>query len=526
MTTRDPQSPSDGPKEINSAKPTRLTQPKRVAGKRPMGKPPAGNRTVGKGSSGGRPPFRGTRKTMGTGSIIPGTVRSPQPDRSNSAPGREFITPSRLEAAKALLKIEKGSKVADVMEVRGLIPEDMALFRELVYGCTRQKRLLDYQLDKLCQSPFAKLPVEVKISLRMGLYQLMFLTRVPAHAAVHETVNLVKGAGQEALSGFTNAVLRNAEIKKAEFTFEGESELDSLAIRHSHPTWLVKRWAESFSPETLEAILAADNKPHPVFLRARPGWGPKIQESLRAQKINVEPLSWPPDILRLNSHEGGLFSGESFNQGDWFVQDWSPQAMLEMLPFTHVFRAWDVCAAPGGKTAGLAWKLGDKGEVWATDFSPVRRIKLQENIKRLSLNNVKVYEDAIEKITPAQKFDLIWVDAPCSGTGVLSRRADLRWKLKREEIKKHAEEQGKLLEEVQGHLYPKGFLVYSTCSLEKEENQELIQAFLEAHPGWDVVMPEVPVEVTGLIRGEYGITFLPTQDRDGGYLALIQKNRN
>jgi 16S rRNA (cytosine967-C5)-methyltransferase len=248
-----------------------------------------------------------------------------------------------------------------------------------------------------------------------------------------------------------------------------------------------------------------------------------VQELLKTQQIRVEPLVWPPDTLKLVSHEGGLFTGDSFQQGDWFVQDWSPQAMLELLPFEKVSRAWDVCAAPGGKTAGLSWKIDQKGEVWATDFSPIRREKLKENIKRLGLANVKFFEDPIERLSPAQKFDLIWVDAPCSGTGVLSRRADLRWKLKREEIKNHAEEQLKLMEEVQGHLYPKGFVVYTTCSLETEENQSLVQAFLTKHPDWAPMPLASPMELESVDKSEWGMTFLPTKDRDGGFLSVLQK---
>ncbi len=523
--------PFRGPRKPGSFRP-RLGAPSssepsstRPSGPKPFIPRPSSSGASGQGPSGPRlftPRPSGPRP-------IGSRPSSPRPSGPPSA--SDTISPSRMESAKALLKIEKGAKVADVMEVRGLIPEDMALFRELVYGCTRQKRLLDYHLDKLCQSPFAKLPVEVKISLRLGIYQLLFLTRVPAHAAVHEAVNLVKGAGQEALAGFANAVLRNAEIKKTEFKIVGEDEMDTLAIKYSHPTWLVRRWAtglslDGLSSENLEGVLAADNKPHPVFLRSKPDMGQKVQDDLKVQNIRVEQLLWPPNSLRLQSHEGGLFSGDSFGQGDWFVQDWTPQAMLEMLPFANVFRAWDVCAAPGGKTAGLAWKLGDKGEVWATDFSSVRREKLHENLRRLGLTKVRVYEEMINKIPPSQKFDLVWVDAPCSGTGVLSRRADLRWKLKPEEIKNHAGQQLILLDEVHGHLYPKGYLVYSTCSLEKDENQEVIQKYLDSHPGWDVAVPEPPVGVTHVMKDKWGVTFLPTEDRDGGFLSVLQKNRN
>lgn len=421
--------------------------------------------------------------------------------------------------------MEKGSKISDVLVPnRNLKPEDEALLRELVYGCTRQKRLLDHYLNSLCQTPFVKLPVEVKISLRLGLYQLLFLDRVPAHAAVHESVNLAKKGGQEALSGFVNAVLRNAETKKESLAVQGDSDIDSLAIRYSHPTWLAKRWEKQFGPERLEEILKADNQPHPVYLHVKPGFEGQVSADLEKQNIRLQTADWPSRTFILRSHEGGLFSGESFQKGDWIVQDWTPQAMLELLPLSEGQRAWDVCAAPGGKTVALAWKLGEKGQVMATDASPERRKKLAENLKRTGLKQVMVYDGEIKKINPSQKFDLVWVDAPCSGTGVLSRRADLRWKLIPKEIEDHTPQQSDLLEEAQGHLYPRGYLVYSTCSLEKEENQEIVQAFLGKHPGYKVVPSIAPEGHSEIMRDEWGTTFLPTADHDGGFLSVLQNS--
>jgi 16S rRNA (cytosine967-C5)-methyltransferase len=435
------------------------------------------------------------------------------------------ISPSRLEAARALYSIEKGAKIADVLaSPKSLKPEDEALLRELVYGCTRQKRLLDYHLNSLCQTPFQKLPVEAKISLRMGLYQLLFLDRVPAHAAVHESVNLAKKGGQEALSGFVNAVLRNAETKKESFLIQGDSDIDTLAIRYSHPTWLAKRWEKQFGPDRLEGMFKADNQPHPVYLHIKPGSEESVKGDLEKQNIRLQAVDWPPRTFGLRSHEGGLFSGESFQKGDWIVQDWTPQAMLELLPLSEGRRAWDICAAPGGKTVAMAWKLGEKGHVMATDASPERRKKLAENLKRTGLKQVMVYEGEIKKLNPSQKFDLVWVDAPCSGTGVLSRRADLRWKLIPKEIEDHVPQQIDLLEEAQGHLYPKGYLVYSTCSLEKEENQEVVNAFLKSHPEWYVVVLEAPVGHPEILKDDSGLLFLPTADHDGGFLAVLQRS--
>ncbi len=458
-----------------------------------------------------------------------GGNRSNHPDRRSSAdqpPRRpDEISPSRLEAARALYSIEKGTKIADVLaNPKWLKPEDEALLRELVYGCTRQKRLLDYHLNSLCQTPFEKLPVEVKISLRLGLYQLLFLDRVPAHAAVHESVNLAKKGGQEALSGFVNAVLRNAETKKESFLVQGDSDIDTLALRYSHPTWLTKRWEKQFGSERLERILKADNQPHPVYLHVKPGSEESVKSELEKQNIRLQAVDWPARTFSLRSHEGGLFSGESFQKGDWIVQDWTPQAMLELLPLSEGQRAWDMCAAPGGKTVGLAWKLGEKGQVMASDASSERRKKLAENLKRTGLKQVQVHDGEAAKLPPSQKFDLIWVDAPCTGTGVLSRRADLRWKLIPKEIETHAPQQRELLEGAQGHLYPKGYLVYSTCSLEKEENQQVIQAFLRSHSEYKVMSPALPGNQSEILTDEWGMTFLPTADHDGGFLAILQSS--
>jgi len=463
--------------------------------------------------SGGRPDFRQGRPDF-----------RGRPDSRAMANPRDIVSPSRLEAAKALYSMEKGAKISDVLELkRNLKPEDEALLRELVYGCTRQKRLLDYHLNSFCTTAYDQLPIEVKVALRLGIYQLYFLDRIPAHAAVHESVNLAKQSGQEKLSGFVNAVLRTAETKKAERVIKGESDMDTMALQFSHPTWIVKRWAKSMTPEQLEQTLKADNQPHPVYLRVAPGSRSRVIETLGRQNVRVNETSWPADTLSLKSHEGGLFSGESFQKGEWIVQDWVPQAMLDLLPLNEGQRVWDVCAAPGGKTIGLAWKTGEKGQVMASDASAERRKRLIENVNRIGLKQVSVFDHEITKLSPAQKFDMAWVDAPCSGTGVLSRRADLRWRLMPKDVIEHADQQKDLLVQAQGHLYPKGYLVYSTCSLEYEENQRVIEAFLKDYPEFKPVNLKVPEGHPEIYGDELGLTFLPTAEHDGGFMSVLSR---
>jgi 16S rRNA (cytosine967-C5)-methyltransferase len=297
--------------------------------------------------------------------------------------------------------------------------------------------------------------------------------------------------------------------------------MDTMALTFSHPTWIVKRWAKSMTPEQLEQTLKADNLPHPVYLRVAPGSRARVIETLGRQNVRVNETVWPADTLSLKSHEGGLFSGESFQKGEWIVQDWVPQAMLDLLPINEGQRVWDVCAAPGGKTIGLAWKTGEKGQVMASDASAERRKRLIENVNRIGLKQVSVFDHEITKLSPAQKFDLAWVDAPCSGTGVLSRRADLRWRLMPKDVIEHEAQQKDLLVQAQGHLYPKGFLVYSTCSLEREENQRVIESFLKDYPEFKPVPLQAPDAYPEISSDEMGLTFLPTAEHDGGFMSVL-----
>ncbi len=405
-----------------------------------------------------------------------------------------------------------------------LDPKDAALARELVYGCTRMQRCLDYQIQSLCQRPFLKLKPVVRLALRMGAYQMLFLDAIPDHAAVHESVNLVKYYGENESAGFVNAILRSVAEKKPLPEPVGKDELDTLGLKTSHPAWLLERWAKRFSPEELTSLLAADNHPHSLYMRVRPGTRDGVMEALAKEGYKVEPESWPSDAFTLTGRGSGLFESESFLRGDWLVQDWAAQAMMELAPVEAGMRVWDVCAAPGGKSVGLHWKVGDAGNVLATDVSPIRLKLLRENVKRLELTGLRVHEGDALKIPAAEKFNLAWVDAPCSGTGVLSRRADLRWRISAEDVKRHPGDQLRLLEEVQRRVYPGGYLVYSTCSLEPEENVDVAEAFLAKHPTFKPRIPTLPPEFPEFHAVPTGVWIHPTPRHDGGFLAIFQRS--
>jgi len=436
------------------------------------------------------------------------------------------VSPARQAAFEALLSMEGASKVGESFHLapswKGLSPLDNALGREIVYGTTRMRLLLDHHLAAFCDRPLLKLSPSVRIALRMGLYQVLFLDRVPAHAAVHESVTLVKRSDPKT-TGFANAILRSLAEKKPLPPPVASTEAGTLALGHSHPEWLVERWLARYGPEDARSMLAADNAPHSLYMRVAPNLRAAVLEALGREGWRVEPIEWPVDAFILSGKGTGLFESESFLRGDWIVQDWAPQAMLELSPLKSGDRIWDVCAAPGGKSVGLSWKAGPAGDVLASDVSPSRVKILRENLRRVGVRNVRVHEGDVKRLPGADKFNVVWLDAPCTGTGVLSRRADLRWRLDPSDVTRHAAQQADLLMEVQRRVYPGGCLVYSTCSMEPEENERRIEAFQAAHPGFRVREVGIPDGYPEFRAASVGWVVLPTPRHDGGYFCVLER---
>jgi 16S rRNA (cytosine967-C5)-methyltransferase len=423
-------------------------------------------------------------------------------------------------ALEGPIKVEDTFLTSDAW--KRLSPPDQALGRELVYGTTRMRLLLDHHLATSCDRPLLKLASPVRTALRMGLYQMLFLDRVPVHAAVHESVTLVKRSDPGS-TGFANAVLRRLAERRPLPSPEGVDEAGTLSIVHSHPLWMVERWLARLGPGDAREVLEADNRAHPLTMRVAPGLREQVLAALTREGWAVEPLEWPADSFVLSGRGAGLFESESFLRGDWIVQDWTPQAMMELVPAVPGARVWDVCAAPGGKSVGLSWRVGPSGAVLASDVSPLRTRRLRENLRRVGASNVRVHEGDVRRLPGSEKYDVVWLDAPCTGTGVLSRRADLRWRLSPEDVGRHAAQQAALLEEVHRRVYPGGCLVYSTCSLEDEENDAVVGAFLAAHPGFRARTPSLPGSFPGARPRPSGLLILPTSRHDGGYVAVLER---
>ncbi|MBM3871912.1 MAG: 16S rRNA (cytosine(967)-C(5))-methyltransferase RsmB, partial [Verrucomicrobia bacterium] len=358
----------------------------------------------------------------------------------------------------------------------------------------------------------------VQIFLRLGLYQLFFLDRIPPHAACYETVELSKQLGCGNQSNFINAILRRSEAEREII----EAELADLreAAPHlgcSHPEWLVKKWTVRWGAADTRRLLEWNNsapathvrvntlKTSPAALIER--W--RLRENL---EYDLAACPWAEDghVLTLKTHPS-LTSLGSFRDGWFYVQDPSTLLAVQALDAWAGESILDLCAAPGGKTCFLAQKMENDGELLACDLSADRLRLVAENSSRLGVTCVKTLAlgEHPDQALFGRRFDKILVDAPCSNTGVLRRRLDLRWRLRPEEITRLRGTQLKLLALAAKHLKPGGTLVYSTCSLEPEENTEVVKEFHTAHPTFKL---------------ESERELMPFRDHvDGAYVAKLRQ---
>jgi 16S rRNA (cytosine967-C5)-methyltransferase len=371
----------------------------------------------------------------------------------------------RALAAQVLIAAEK-KFVDEALEAQrgaALSRRDRALLTTLAYGVTRWKRELDWLIDRCAQ----RVHPEIRQHLRIALFQMRHLDKIPRHAAVNEAVELAKGVSRKS-AGFVNAVLRKA----------ADLELpETIGIRTSHPDWLIERWRRRYKGTQLDGILEANNAILPLTIRPNP---------LKA--------TGPIEV------EGDPAADPRFAEGLYTVQDETSMKVAPLLDPRPGERVLDLCAAPGGKTTQLAELMGGKGVVVAVDL-PDRIGLVAESAKRLGLPNIECVAGDGATVAFKGFFDAILVDAPCSNTGVLSRRPDVRWRLKENDIAGAVAIQRALLGNAARLLKPLGRLVYSTCSLEPEENTP--------DPSlWRVQKEELT---------------LPTDRHSGGYQALLTK---
>ncbi len=369
-----------------------------------------------------------------------------------------------------------------------LAPNDRALCQELVYGVVRWQATLDWLIARKTQGRAQK--EALQCLLRLGLYQLFWLDRVPDHAAVNETVELAKRAGFGAQAGFVNAVLRGyLRERAATEQLLAELQTSQPHLGCSHPEWLWARWRDRWGAEQTAQLLAWNNSPPKTYARVntlKTDPGPLLARWREQEDVAYDFClrDWTGEsvVFELKSHPP-LLALPSFQQGLFYVQDPSTLLAVRELNPQPGETVLDLCAAPGGKTTFIAQLVRNQGRVVAGDTSPERLRLLQQNCARLGVTCVEpvLLPDAPQFAIPGGPFDRILVDAPCSNTGVLRRRVDLRWRLRPEEIARLRAAQLRLLRLAAAWLRPGGTLVYSTCSLEPEENGSVVDEFQAAH---------------------------------------------
>jgi 16S rRNA (cytosine967-C5)-methyltransferase len=363
---------------------------------------------------------------------------------------------------------------------------DRGLFAELVFGVLRRQGTLDHVLSGLLAQPLARQEPQVLIFLRLGLYQLMYLDRIPESAAVNESVNLAKQTLPRA-SGLVNAVLRNYLRHKDSVVFPDPvaAPAASIAARHSHPSWLVKLWFSQLGEAETELLAEASSRQPPLTLRANTLLISRdnLLERFEANGITAVPCRFSPFGIQIEGrhHVPGL---PGFREGFFAVQDEASQLAGILLDPQPEERVLDTCAAPGGKATLLAQLMDNRGELLAMDVSGSKLPLIQEAAQRLGITIIRTRAaDLLQSgAFPADAFDRVLLDAPCSGLGVIRRNPEAKWRLTSEDVTRLAAPQKVMLKNAVRMLKPGGVLLYSTCSTTLEENEGVVRDFLSLHP--------------------------------------------
>lgn len=401
--------------------------------------------------------------------------------RAASAP----VAPARRCAYAVVRRVFERGAYADralQSEARDLDARDRALAMRLAYGAIQRRGTLDHLIERLAGRSPEKLDAPVLAALRLGLYELLYLSGAPDHAVVADCVELTK-TGRSAGHGLVNAVLRRAAREGAAVLLGalGEDTPEQAAIAHSHPEWIARMWWEELGAEDARALMACDNEPGELALRVN---------TLRADPASfahelAAPTHTDPELPEALVLDGpfDLHGSSAWGTGAILAQSRAAMLVARVLDPQAGERVLDLCAAPGGKSTHMAALMGDHGEVLAVERNRARGAELQETARRLHAHSVRVeISDAAQSRPEGAVFDRVLVDPPCSGLGTLQARADLRWRVTPEQIAQMVEVQAAILTAGAHALRPGGVLVYSTCTISPAENERQIEMFLARNP--------------------------------------------
>jgi len=414
---------------------------------------------------------------------------------------------------------------------RHLTPLDRGFLTELTYGVIRWRGKLDWVIRHFSKIPLEKTELEILNILRLGLYQILFLSRTPSSAAVNESAKLAKRIRGKGGAGFVNAVLRSYIREKDEIRYPeiAEDPILHISVSQSHPIWLVQRWVKEMGVEETLKICTFNNQISSLTLRTNTLKMNRkdLIEELKQKELKPFPTTYskggivlidPPPTSELPSLKEGLY----------IIQDEASQLVTSILDPKPGERILDACAAPGGKTTQMAQAMENQGEIYALDLSKGKLDLVEEMCQRLGIKIVKTIKADAGSPLPIPKglvFDRVLADVPCSGFGTLRRNPDLKWRRKEEDIQRLSELQFSILSNLSVYVKEGGVLIYSTCTVFHEENEDVVEKFLEGHPEFqlDRIDKVLPEKLQPFIQKGFFKTFPPRDGMDGFFVAKLVK---
>lgn len=436
----------------------------------------------------------------------------------------------RRIALEILLDVEKNKAYSNItinQYLKNNKGVEGSLVREIVYGVIENKLLLDYYLSILIKSGFNKLRAEVLIILRMGLYQLIFLSGMPEYAIVNESVKLTRKFSNRHAS-FVNAVMRNFIRQKSTMRMPDKEKeyIRYLSVKYSYEQWMIEKWLKVYPRAFTEELLKAGNETPDITIRVNTlkTEPEKLRESLLENGFEVTGGKYVPEALTLKGR--GIVDNHLFRQGFYQIQDESSMLAVKAMDPKAGDLVIDVCAAPGGKSLFAAEMMKNKGRIIARDIHQHKLDLLDERIKSHGIDIIQseVYDAMKIDASLANKADKVLVDAPCSGLGVIRRKPEIKYNRKIDDFKAFNKMQYQILENAASYVKNKGVLIYSTCTIASEENQEVIKEFLARHSQFSVIKPDESLFDELVLENNMIQLFPNKHETDGFFICKMLKN--
>lgn len=437
-----------------------------------------------------------------------------------------------------LLRIEKDKSFSHLLidyeiKEKQINQKDVNLLTEIVYGTLQRKITLDYYIDRFI-SQKKKIDKWVRILLRMSFYQIIYLDKVPDHAVIHEAVEIAKKRGHKGISGLVNGVLRNLQRQGVPNTEAIQDKFRRLSIETSHPEWLVYRWVNEYGFETTKAMCEANLTRKAQSIRIQPL---KISREEAIKQLEDLGFTVYPSELSAQGiviEKGNILSTDLFKEGYVTIQDQSSMLVGELIHVKPNMQVLDACSAPGGKATHISEKMGNTGTVYAYDLHKNKINLIRNKAKDLELTNIQVKQcDArnLQQNHKKESFDRILVDAPCSGFGVIRGKPEIKYNKSETDVVRLSEIQYEILDHVSPLLKEGGLLVYSTCTVDVQENEEVVKKFIKEHKDFEIdteffeQLPPVLKKFSGITP--YGIQLFPQNlETDGFFLSRLKKVSN